>query len=47
MLTLILSLLILAGLLGLAWGIRACGQELKGLGEDSKRDVYMTKEIET
>lgn len=46
MLTLILSLLILAGLFAVAWGIRACGQELKGLDEPSTRDADMTKEIE-
>lgn len=47
MTSLILSILLLAGIFALSWGIRACGRELKGLDEDSKRDVDMTKEIET
>lgn len=46
MLTLILSILILAGLFALGWQIRACGREMKGLDEPSKRDADMTKEIE-
>ena len=46
MLTLILSILILAGLIALGWQIRACGREMKGLDEPSKRDADMTKEIE-
>lgn len=46
MLTLILSILLLAGLVGLGYGIRAVGAELRGLDEDSQRDVDMTKDIE-
>ena len=47
MTSLILSILLLAGIFALSWGIRACGRELKGLDEESKRNADMTKEIET
>lgn len=43
MLTLILSLLILAGLFAVAWGIRACGQELKGLENYEERPTSNAK----
>jgi|688.fasta_scaffold2224344_2 hypothetical protein len=46
MIAFILSILILAGLAGVAYGIHAVSQELKGLDEPSKRDADMTKEIE-